>query len=176
MIGSRRSALSLAEFAKAHVSERTSPATSPLSSSSASHSPQRDWVLSGGITTWSPEVGLIPIVSLLNHPAVTLSHKRRQESVFFFHAQIINRGRELPKPRINLFTWLVDRNPRPRIFRPTSRPQRIVLNRRQYRHSDRIEPTISKGARKPFARHVKPNTRRQRPIRNTNRAALNRNI
>src|SRR5699024_8858979 len=67
----------LAEFAKAHVSVITSPATSPLSSSSASHSPQRDWVLSGGITTWLPEVGLIPIVSLLNHPAITLCHERR---------------------------------------------------------------------------------------------------
>src|SRR5699024_11952084 len=118
MIGSRRSALSLAEFAKAHVSVITSPATSPLSSSSASHSPQRDCVLSGGITTWLPEVGLIPIVSLLNDTSVTLRHERRQESVFFFHTQIVNRGRELTKPSINLFAWLVDRNPRPRIFRP----------------------------------------------------------
>src|SRR5699024_150919 len=176
MIGSRRSALSLAEFAKAHVSVMTSPATSPLSSSSASHSPQRDWVLSGGITTWSPEVGLIPIVSLLNHTPITLSHERRQESVFFLHAQIVNRRRELTKPRLDLFTWLVDRNPRPRIFRSTSRPQRVILNRRQYRHSDRIKPTMSKGAINPFARLIKPNTRRQRPIRNTNRATLNRNI
>src|SRR5699024_4174846 len=103
IIGSRRSVLSLAEFAKAHVSVMTSPATSPLSSSSASHSPQRDWVLSGGITTWSPEVGLIPIVSLLNHPAVTLSHECSQKSVFFFRTQIVTRGRELAKPRIDLF-------------------------------------------------------------------------
>src|SRR5699024_3372107 len=117
-----------------------------------------------------------PIVSLLNDTPITFGHERRQESVFFFYAQIVNRGRELAKPRIDLFTWLVDRNPRPRIFRPTSRPQRIVLNRRQYRHSDRIDPTMSKGARKPFARLVKPNTRMQRPIRTTNRAALNRNI
>src|SRR5699024_7015916 len=107
---------------------------------------------------------------------VTLSHERRQESVFFFHAQIVNRRRELPKPRIDLFAWLVDRNPSPRIFRSTSTTQRVVLDRRQYRHSDGITPTMSKSAIKPFTRLVKPNTRRQRPIRDTNRATLDRDI